>query len=68
MSNTKNRLYKYVMKKEANYRMTKILNDYAAKTGRKSTGQLSKRFCSYRKRLKSRSFEELGRTLARIDF
>lgn len=37
-SNTKNRFFKYINKKEA-------------KTYKKSTGQLRKRFCSYRTKI-----------------
>lgn len=59
-SKTKNRLYKYIKKKEVNYRMNKVLNDYAANTNKKSTGQIRKRFSFYRKKLKSGRFEELG--------
>lgn len=37
-SDTKNRFFKYIKKKEANYRMNMILNNYAAKTYKESTG------------------------------
>lgn len=40
--------------------MNKILNDYAAKTNKKSTGQIRKRFHIYRKKNNSGSFKELG--------
>ena len=58
--NTQNRFFEYIKKKEANYRMNKIFNDYAAKTDKESTRQLRKRFCSCRTKTKSGSFEELG--------
>ena len=41
-SNTKNRFFEYIKKKEANYRMNKILNDYAAKTDKESKHNLEK--------------------------
>lgn len=36
-SNIKNRVFKYIKKKETNSRMSKILNNYAAETYKEST-------------------------------
>ena len=37
-SNIQHKRFKYIKKKETNYKMSKIVNDYAVKTDKKLTG------------------------------